>query len=141
MTCRKQEVALVRIEGELVDLTCMLMQSDKLHVGTIEVVQDDFAVGNSSRYMRAELAMRPFHILDAQALTLPCIGVCIIEDSSSQVGVIDDLDTVYFYRLKNLFASKHGMCPLTIDVKCRDVKARLVGGIKGVASPHAALQF
>jgi hypothetical protein len=90
MTGRKQQVARMRVEGKLVHLTCMLVQSDEFDAGTIQVIQDHLAIGDSRGDMRAELAMRPLDVLDAQALTLACMGVGIVEDGSSQVGLVDD---------------------------------------------------
>lgn len=130
-------MALVWVEGELVDLPCVLMQSDKLHVGTIQVVQDDLAVGDSSSDMRAELSMRPFYVLDTQALTLSCMRVGIVECSSPQVGLVNNLGAIDTDGLEDLFASKYSMGPLTVDVKSGNVETRLVCGIKRVACSDA----
>lgn len=126
------------IEGKLVDLTCVLMQSDKLYAGTIQVVQDDFAVSNSSGNMRAELAMRPLDVLDAQAFTLACMRVTIAERGSAQVGLVDNLGAINTHCLEDLLASKHGMRPLAVDVESSNVKAGLVSGIKRTAGSNAA---
>lgn len=126
------------IEGKLVDLTCMLMQSDKLYAGTIQVVQDDFAVSNSSGNMRAELAMRPLDVLDAQAFTLTCMRVAIAECGSPQVGLVDNLGAIDTHCLEDLLASKHGMRPLAVDVESSNVKPGLVSGIKRTAGSNAA---
>lgn len=139
VTCRKQQVALMRVEGEFVNLTRMLVQFDKLDAGTIQVVEDDFTISNCSRNMRAELAMRPFYILDAQAFTLSCMGIGIVKDSSSKIGLVNNLGVVHTYCFENLLASKHGMGPLTVDVQGGDVEACLVCCILRVASPDAAL--
>lgn len=111
----------MRIESQFVNLTCVLVQSDELHAGTIQVIQDDFAVCDSSCNMRAELAMRPLHVLDAQTLALSCMRISIVEHSSSQVSLVNNLGAIDTYGLEYFFASKHGMCPLTIDVECSDV--------------------
>jgi hypothetical protein len=126
------------IESKLVDLTCMLMQSDKLYAGTIQVVQNDFAVGNSSGNMRAELAMRPLDVLDAQAFTLSCMRVAVAECGSPQVGLVDNLGAIDTHCLEDLLASKHGMRPLAVDVESSNVEPGLVGGIKRTAGSNAA---
>jgi hypothetical protein len=81
----------MRVECKFVYLTRMLMQSGKLYAGTVQVVQYDFAIRGGSCNMRAELAMRPFYVADAQAFALSGIGVGIVENGSAQVGLVDDL--------------------------------------------------
>lgn len=138
MAGREQQVALMRVEGQSMDLTCMLVQSDELHAGTIQVVQDDFAVGNSSGNMRAELAMRPFYVLDAEALALACMRISIVEHGGTQIGVVDDLGAVDTDCFEDVLASEHGMGPLTVDVEGGNVETGLVGCIEREAGAGAA---
>jgi hypothetical protein len=95
VACRQQQVALMRVESKLVYLTRMFMQSGKLYAGMVQVVQYDFAIGSGSCNMRAELAMRPLYVVDAQAFALSDMGVGIVENSSAQVGLVDDLGILH----------------------------------------------
>jgi hypothetical protein len=70
MACRQQQMALVRIKGQFVDLTRVLVQPSQLDTRPVEVIQDDFAIGSSSRDMRVEVAMRPLDVLDSESVTL-----------------------------------------------------------------------
>lgn len=126
------------VEGQLVHLACMFVQSGGFDAGLVEVVQDDLAIGGSSCYMRAELAMRPLDIMDAQALSLPDVVVGIVEDSRSQIGLIDDFGVLHADGFEDLLASKHGMCAFTVDVQGGDAQACLVACILGVACADAA---
>lgn len=63
-------MALVRIECELVDLSSVFVQACQLNTSSIKVIQDDLAIGSSGCNMRAELAMRPFYVVDSQAISL-----------------------------------------------------------------------
>jgi len=138
MACGEQQMALMRVEGELVYLTRVLVQSGELYAGAVEVVQDDFAVCSSSRYMRAELAMRPFYVVDAQALALPGLGVCIVEDGSAQIGLVDNPGILHADCFENFLASKDGMGAFTVDVEGRDVEACLMACILRIACANAA---
>jgi len=88
-------MALMRVESQLVYLTRMLVQSGELDACAVQVVQYDFAIGSGSCDMRAELAMGPFYVVYAQALALAGVRVGIVEDSSTQVGLVDDLGILH----------------------------------------------
>jgi hypothetical protein len=92
---RQQQMALMRVKGEFVYLTRMLVQPSELDACAVQVVQYDFAIGSCSGDMRAELAMGPFDIVYAQALALAGMRVGIIENSSTQVGFVDDLGILH----------------------------------------------
>lgn len=70
MAGRKEQMALVGVEGKLVYLTGVLVQASKLYAGTVEVVEDDLAVGSRRGNMGAKLAVGPLDVVDAQALAL-----------------------------------------------------------------------
>lgn len=138
VACRQEQVALVGVECKLVDLTGMLVQSGKLDACTVQIVQNDFAIGSSGGYMGAELAMGPFDVVDAKAFTLSCMRVGIVEDGSAKIGVVDNFGVVDTDGLQDLFASQDSMGAFTIDVEGRDVEAGFVADILGVAGANAA---
>lgn len=88
--------------------------------------------------MRAELAVRPLDVLDAQTLALACMRVGVGEDGGAQVGVVDNLGAIDADSLEDLFASEDGMGPLTVDIKGSYVQASLVCGVQRVAGSNAA---
>jgi hypothetical protein len=137
MAGRQQQMALVGVEGQFVYLTRMLVQPGKLDACTIQVVQYDFAIRSGRCYVRGELAMRPFHVMYAQAFPLSGVRVGIIEDSSTQVGLVDDLGILDADRFEHLFASEDGMGAFTVDIEGRDVEACLVACILGIACADA----
>jgi hypothetical protein len=70
--------------------------------------------------MRAELAMRPFDVVDAQAFALAGgrgVVLCIVENSSPQIGLLDNLGVLDTYRLQDLFPCKDSVGPVAIDVE------------------------
>jgi hypothetical protein len=91
MAGRQQQMALVGVEGEFVYLTRMLVQPGELDACAVQVVQYDFAICSGRGDVGAELAMGPFHVVYAQALALSGMGIGIIEDGSTQVGLVDNL--------------------------------------------------
>lgn len=109
------------------------MQAGKLYAGTVEVVEDDLAICSSRGYMRAELAVGPLDIVDAQALALAGVRVCIVEDSSTQISLVDDAGILDADRLEQLLAGEDGMGALAVDVEGRDVEARLVACMLRIA--------
>jgi hypothetical protein len=144
MACREQQVALVRIESELVHLAVVLVQAGQLNAGAIEVIEDDLAIGLSCRDVGVEVAVRPLDVVDAKTLALAgrrgsgdCRVLGIVENSSTQVGVLEYLGALHAHRFEDLFACENGMGALAVDVEGRDVQARLVAGILGRASANA----
>lgn len=129
---------LVGVECKLVYLTGVLMQAGKLYAGTVEVVEDDLAICSSRGYMRAELAVGPLDIVDAQALALAGVRVCIVEDSSTQISLVDDAGILDADRLEQLLAGEDGMGALAVDVEGRDVEARLVACMLRIACADTA---
>lgn len=138
LTGREQQVALVRIECKLVDLAVVLVQAGEFNARAVQVVENDLAVCCGSRNMRAELAVRPLHVMDAQALALSGVGICIVEHGSTQIGLVDNLGILHADRLENLLASEDCMRALAVDVEGRDVEACLVACILGIACADAA---
>jgi hypothetical protein len=57
MAGRQQQIALMRVEGELVHLASMLVEPGQLDASAVEVIDDDLAVGGGSGDVRAEGAM------------------------------------------------------------------------------------
>ena len=139
----QQQVALVGVEGEAVDLARVLVQARQLDAGTVQVVEDDLAVGSRGGNVGAELAMGPLDIVDAEAVALAgrrmrgCVCVGVREDSRAQVGVVDDAGVVDADRLEDLAAGEDGVGALAVGVEGGNVEARLVGGIVGAAGTEA----
>lgn len=88
--------------------------------------------------MRAELAVRPFYVVDAQAVAMTGMRVGIVEHGGPQIGVVDNLGVLHADSLENLLASEDGMGAGAVDVEGRDVEARLVAGILRGAIADAA---
>jgi hypothetical protein len=129
VTGREEQVALVGVEGQLMDLAGVLVQADEFDTGAIQIVEDDLAVGDSSGNVGAELAMRPLDVLDAESLTLASMRVGIVEDGGAQVGLVDNLGIVDADRLEDFLACKHGMGAVTVDVEGSNVETGLVAGV------------
>jgi hypothetical protein len=89
--------------------------------------------------MRAELAVRPLHVMDSQAFALSGVRVCIVEDGCTQVGLVDDLGVLHPYCFENFLASEDCMGALAIDVEGRDVEACLMAGILRVSGADAGV--
>ena len=58
------------VEGKLVDLAVVLVQSSEFDTRPVQVIQDDLAIRCGSGNVRAELAMRPLYVVDPKAFTL-----------------------------------------------------------------------
>ena len=139
LTGREEQVALVRIKCKLVHLAVVLVQAGELNARAVQVVENDLAVGCSSGDMRAELAVRPLHVMDAQALALAGMGICIVEHGSTQIGLVDNLGVLQADRLENLLASEDCMGALAVDVEGRDVEAGLMAGILRICGADAGV--
>ena len=137
MAGRQQQMALMGVEGQLVYLTRMLVQPGELDACAVQVVQNDFAICSGSCDVGAELPMGPLYIVYAQALALSGMRVGIIEDRSTQVGLVDDLGILDADCFQDLLASEDGMGAFTVDVEGRDVEACLMACILGVARADA----
>jgi hypothetical protein len=126
---REKQVALMGVEGQLVNLAGVLVQANELDAGAVQIVEDDLAVGDSGGDVGIELAVGPLDILDAEAFTLASMGVGIVEDGGAQVGLVDNLGIMDADRLEDLLACEHGMGAVAVDVEGSDVEAGLVAGV------------
>lgn len=133
----QQQVALVRVEGQLVDLAVVLVQLGQLDAGAIEIVQHDLAVGGGGGNVGAVVAMRPLDVVDLERIAVPgwrggragLVVRSIVDDGGAQIGLFGALGASDADGLEDLSASEDGMCPLLIDVDGADVKAGLVACI------------
>lgn len=58
------------VEGKLVHLARVLVQPGELDGGAVQIIEDDFAIGSGGGNVGAELAVRPFDIVDAKAVAM-----------------------------------------------------------------------
>jgi hypothetical protein len=119
----------------------VLVEPGQLDASAVEVIQDDFAIGGGRGYMRAELAMRPLYIVDAEPVALAGFGIAalsVVNDGSTQIGLLDDFGVVDTHRLEDLLAGEDGMGALAVDVEGGDVQAGFVAGLLRRAGADAA---
>jgi len=134
----QQQVALVGVEGQLVDLAGVLVQARELDTGAVQVVEDDLAVGGGGGDVGGEVAVGPLDVMDAQAVALAGVGVGTVEDGGAEIDVVDDVGVVDADGLEDFLAGQDGMGALAVDVEGGEAEAGLVAGILGGGGADAA---